>query len=129
MTFVPPSKKPQKIDLSKSKLFEGPSGPVLGKRKLKAIKKKERAATKGPQWFGMRAPELTDERKNDLEALKHRSALDTKTFYKRNAITTKPKYFQVGKIIETKADFYNSRIPKKQRKRTLAEEFMSELQT
>jgi len=100
--------------------------PLLGKRKVNAIKKKLREATKGPKWFGMTAPEMTDDRKNDLEALKLRGALDTKRFYKRNNLPMKPKYFQVGKVVENKADFYNSRLTKKQRKRTIAEELMSE---
>jgi len=100
--------------------------PLLGKRKAKAIKKKLREATKGPKWFGMTAPEMTDDRKNDLEALRLRGALDTKRFYKRNNLPTKPKYFQVGKVVENKQDFYNSRLTKKERKRTIAEELMSE---
>lgn len=98
----------------------------MGKRKLKAIKKKLRDKTKGPNWFDMTAPEITDDRKNDLEALKLRGALDTKRFYKRNAGTVVPKHFQVGKIVGNAADFYNSRVPKKQRKKNLAEEMMAE---
>ncbi|OXA37225.1 deoxynucleotidyltransferase terminal-interacting protein 2 [Folsomia candida] len=102
--------------------------PILGRRRVAAAKKKARAATKGPLWFGMKAPEMTEERKNDLAAMKLRGALDTKSFYKRNSsLATHPKHFQIGKIVETKADFYNSRLTKKQRKATIAEEFMAEL--
>jgi hypothetical protein len=119
------------IDLSTSKLslLDNPNSdptPLIGKRKMKAIRKKQRESTKGPKWFGMTAPEVTDERKNDLEALKLRGALDTKSFYKRNTALITPKYFQVGKIVETKANFYNSRLTKKQRKRNIAEEFLAE---
>jgi hypothetical protein len=98
----------------------------VGKRKLKRMRKEERDKTKGSAWFNMGAPEMTDERKNDLEALRLRGALDTKRFYKRNNITTRPKYFQVGRIVESPADFYHSRTPKKQRKNTLAEEMVAE---
>jgi hypothetical protein len=127
------SKAPLKIDLSTSKLatLDEPGGfnptPRMGRRKIKAIKKKARESTKGPKWFDMAAPEVTDQRKNDLEALKLRGALDTKTFYKRNTVTTAPKYFHVGKVVENAQDFYNSRVPKKQRKSTIAEELMAEL--
>ncbi len=44
----------------------------------------------------MRAPELTEELKNDLKALKMRSAMDPKRFYKKNDREGPPKYFQVG---------------------------------
>jgi len=74
----------------------------------------------------MTAPEMTDERKNDLEALRLRGALDPKRFYKRNNLPIKPKYFQVGRVVENKQDFYSSRLTKKQRKATIAEELMSE---
>lgn len=56
----------------------------------------EREKTTGDGWFNMRAPELTEELKNDLKALKMRSAMDPKRFYKKNDREGLPKYFQVG---------------------------------
>lgn len=56
---------------------------------------KERQKTAGDGWFGMRAPELTDELKNDLKALKMRASMDPKRFYKKNDRDGFPKYFQV----------------------------------
>lgn len=44
----------------------------------------------------MKAPELTEELKNDLKALQMRSAMDPKRFYKKNDREGFPKYFQVG---------------------------------
>jgi hypothetical protein len=43
----------------------------------------------------MKAPELTEELKNDVEILQMRAALDPKRFYKRNEMKTIPKYFEV----------------------------------
>lgn len=36
-----------------------------------------------------------------------------------------PKHFHLGTVVESPVDFYSSRIPKKSRKRTLAEEILS----
>ncbi|RXN39334.1 deoxynucleotidyltransferase terminal-interacting 2-like protein [Labeo rohita] len=74
----------------------------------------------------MRAPELTEELKNDLKALKMRSAMDPKRFYKKNDREGLPKYFQVGTVVDNPVDFYSSRIPKKQRKRTIVEELLAD---
>ncbi|KAI4884089.1 hypothetical protein NFI96_025701, partial [Prochilodus magdalenae] len=92
----------------------------------KLKRKEERAKTTGDGWFNMKAPELTDELKNDLKALKMRSAMDPKRFYKKNDRDGFPKYFQVGKVVDNPADFYHSRIPKKQRKRTVVEELLAD---
>lgn len=55
----------------------------------------EREKTTGDGWFNMKAPELTEELRNDLKALKMRSAMDPKRFYKKNDREGFPKYFQV----------------------------------
>lgn len=57
----------------------------------------ERAKTTGDGWFGMKAPEMTSELKNDLKALKMRAAIDPKRFYKKNDREGLPKYVQVRK--------------------------------
>ncbi|XP_023234047.1 deoxynucleotidyltransferase terminal-interacting protein 2-like isoform X1 [Centruroides sculpturatus] len=96
------------------------------KRKLKRDHKKEQERTAGPGWYHMSAPEMTDEIKNDLTALQMRRTWDRKSFYKKNDMKTFPKYFQIGTIVETSADYYHSRIPKKQRKRTIVEELLAD---
>lgn len=58
----------------------------------------EREKSAGKNWFNMKAPEVTDEMKNDLEVLKMRSALDPKHFYKKNDFKSLPKYFQVSRF-------------------------------
>jgi len=121
------------VNLESSKLsLLNSSGPIepsetVGKRKLKKIKKDEREKTKGPEWFNLPAAEMNQDRKNDLDALQFRAALDTKRFYKRNSLPTRPKYFQVGRIVDNPADFFHSRVPRKQRKKTIAEEMVAEV--
>ncbi|XP_043103563.1 deoxynucleotidyltransferase terminal-interacting protein 2 isoform X2 [Puntigrus tetrazona] len=96
------------------------------KHAAKLKRKAEREKTTGDGWFNMRAPELTEELKNDLKVLKMRSALDPKRFYKKNDREGPPKYFQVGTVVDNPVDFYSSRIPKKQRKRTMVEELLAD---
>ncbi|XP_051509146.1 serine-rich adhesin for platelets-like [Myxocyprinus asiaticus] len=96
------------------------------KHAAKLKRKLEREKTAGDGWFNMKAPELTEELKNDLKALKMRSAMDPKRFYKKNDRDGFPKYFQVGTVVDSPVDFYNSRIPKKQRKRTIVEELLAD---
>ncbi|XP_062855094.1 deoxynucleotidyltransferase terminal-interacting protein 2 isoform X2 [Trichomycterus rosablanca] len=92
----------------------------------KMKRREERAKTTGEGWFNMKAPELTEELKNDLRVLKMRSAMDPKRFYKKNDREGFPKYFQVGTVVDNPVDFYHSRIPKKQRKRTMVEELLAD---
>jgi hypothetical protein len=100
--------------------------PHLGRKATKKMKKFEREKTKGDAWYGMGAPELTDESKRDLEVLQMRSALDPKRFYKKNDLKVLPKYFQVGQVVDSAADFYSDRIPNKLRKKTLVDELMAD---
>ncbi|KAK7145749.1 hypothetical protein R3I93_013472 [Phoxinus phoxinus] len=96
------------------------------KNAAKHKRKAEREKTSGDGWFNMKAPELTEELKNDLKAQQMRSAMDPKRFYKKNDREGFPKYFQVGTVVDSPVDFYNSRIPKKQRKRTIVEELLAD---
>ncbi|XP_041277250.1 deoxynucleotidyltransferase terminal-interacting protein 2 [Onychostruthus taczanowskii] len=93
---------------------------------LKKQRRAEREKTTGDGWFGMKAPEMTSELKNDLKVLKMRASLDPKHFYKKNDRDGLPKYFQVGTVVDSPIDFYHSRIPKKQRKRTIVEELLAD---
>ncbi|XP_076060004.1 U3 small nucleolar RNA-associated protein 6 homolog [Oratosquilla oratoria] len=96
----------------------------VGKKKAKKDMQKQREMTKGPGWFDMKAPELTEEVKRDLEILQMRSVLDPTRHYKNSDMKTLPKYFQMGKVEDSAVDFYSSRIPKRERKRNLADEIM-----
>ncbi|XP_045456268.1 deoxynucleotidyltransferase terminal-interacting protein 2 [Melitaea cinxia] len=95
-------------------------------KKLRAIRKKRRERTKGPEWFNMKAPEVTEELKNDLQVLKMRSALDPKHFYKKNDMEVLPKYFQVGRVMDSAVDHVNERLTRKQRKRTMVDELLAD---
>lgn len=95
-------------------------------RRIKLRRKEERSKTKGPGWFGLPAPEMTDELKHDLEVLRMRHVLDPKRFYKKNDLKDLPKYFQVGTVMDSPADFYHARVPKKDRKQTMVEELLAD---
>uniref|UniRef100_A0A3Q1F805 Deoxynucleotidyltransferase, terminal, interacting protein 2 n=1 Tax=Acanthochromis polyacanthus TaxID=80966 RepID=A0A3Q1F805_9TELE len=96
------------------------------KQKAKLKQRAEREKTTGDSWFNMKAPELTQELKGDLQVLKMRGSMDPKRFYKKNDRDGFPKYFQVGTVVDNPVDFYHSRIPKKERKRTMVEELMAD---
>jgi len=111
-----------KDDAEKTKMVD----VAKGKKALKRERKAEKEKTAGASWFNMAQPELTDEKKQDLEVLKMRKVLDGKTFYKKNDLESLPKYFQVGTIVENATDFYSDRIPKKMRKQTLVDELLQD---
>ena len=96
------------------------------RRQTKKKNREERERTTGPNWFNMPAAELTEEKKRDLLVLQMRKALDPKRFYKKNDSKEFSRYFQVGTVIDNPADFYHSRIPKKDRKRTFVEELLAD---
>uniref|UniRef100_H2YPK3 Fcf2 pre-rRNA processing C-terminal domain-containing protein n=1 Tax=Ciona savignyi TaxID=51511 RepID=H2YPK3_CIOSA len=98
----------------------------LNKRAKTKQRRLQKKLTTGGKWFNMKPPEMTEEIENDLKVLQMRSILDPKRFYKHNDRKTLPKYFQMGRIMDNAADFYSSRIPKKQRKSTLVDELMAD---
>ncbi|CAK9810304.1 Deoxynucleotidyltransferase terminal-interacting protein 2 [Anthophora plagiata] len=100
----------------------------ISKKLLQEKRRKERAKTKGKKWFNMGAPELTPEVKHDLQVLRMRSVLDPKHFYKKNDLKALPRYFQIGKIIDTPVDYYSGRLTKKERKKTIVDELMADAQ-
>jgi NADPH-dependent curcumin reductase CurA len=112
----------------KSGFDEKPIEDVLikSKRRMKKDRKAQRSQTKGADWFDMPATELTEENKMDLELLQIRNSLDPNIHYRRNDRAVLPKYFQIGKIVDNQADFYSSRMTKKERKRTMVEELMQD---
>ncbi|XP_024943984.1 deoxynucleotidyltransferase terminal-interacting protein 2 isoform X2 [Cephus cinctus] len=95
-------------------------------KRLRALRRREREKTKGKKWFNLPATEVTEEIKHDLEVIQMRSVLDPKHFYKKNDIKALPKYFQIGKVIDSPLDYYNGRLTKKERKRTIVDELMAD---
>lgn len=59
----------------------------------------------------MAAPEMTEEKKNDLMVLHMRKALDPKRFYKNNDTLSLPKYFQVIVVfVQLTISYFDSKI-------------------
>lgn len=105
-------------------LFVPPNDP----KKVNKLLRKQIKDTAGKGWFDMPAPVMTPELKKDLQLLKLRDVMDPKRHYKKGDFKSKalPKYFQVGTVVETAADFYSGRLTKKERKTTLADELLSD---
>eukprot|EP00003_Mantamonas_plastica_P022798 TRINITY_DN394_c0_g2_i1.p1 TRINITY_DN394_c0_g2~~TRINITY_DN394_c0_g2_i1.p1 ORF type:complete len:379 (-),score=120.72 TRINITY_DN394_c0_g2_i1:114-1250(-) len=82
--------------------------------------------TSGKGWFDMPATQLTPEIMQELKVLRMRGYLDPKRHYKSQDSKKIPKFFQIGTWVESKADFYSSRIPKKQRKTRLVDELLED---
>lgn len=100
----------------------------LGQREAKKRRKHERNETTGSAWFDMKAPELTDEVKRDLEIIQMRRALFRKHQYKRKATEKAPDHFHMGKVVEGTGDFYSSRLPRKERAKTIVDELIKDAQ-
>nr|CAH0112632.1 unnamed protein product [Daphnia galeata] len=96
------------------------------KQLLKKERKKEAEKTKGGKWFNLPATEMTEEKLRDLEIIQMRSILNPKQFYKKNDLKVIPKYFQVGTVVDSHADFYHDRVPQKERKKNLVDELMAD---
>ena len=66
--------------------------------------------TAGKQWFDLPAQQLTDETRRDLKLLQLRGTFDPKRFYKSSDHKKGlPKFFQIGTVVESAADFYSGR--------------------
>lgn len=88
-------------------------------------KKKSEDTDSGANWFHMKTQEMTPELKRDLMVIKNRSALDPKRHYKKDNWEI-PKYFQMGTIIEGNAEFYSSRMKRKDRGTSLVDEILKD---
>lgn len=98
----------------------------LGKREAKKRRAVERAVTAGDDWFGMKAPEMTDEVKRDLEVMQMRRALFRDHQYKRRATDKKPEHFSLGTVIEGSGEFYSSRLNRRDRAKSLVDELIKD---
>lgn len=90
------------------------------------ISQELRESTKGKEWFGLTAPEMTDELKADLQVLQMRSALDPKHFYKKNDLKVLPKFFQVGKYEESPLDYHQEKHVKKSKSKSIVEDLLKD---
>ncbi|KAG8868207.1 hypothetical protein FRB97_002626 [Tulasnella sp. 331] len=95
-----------------------------------------RNATAGPQWFGLPAPRAADlpEMYKQVKAIRLRRAMDRKLFMRKDygekkGIKGLPKYFAVGKIMDTPTPFksHDSRNhTRREKKRTAVEELLAD---
>lgn len=86
--------------------------------------------TAGPCWFDMPRTKLTSEFKSDLNLLKLRNVLDSHRHYRsENTRGSAPEFSQLGQIIQGPTEYFSSRLPNKERKRTIVEEVLANEQS
>jgi len=98
--------------------------PLTHEYTLKKQRREENLNTTGPEWFNMKAPEMTPELKEDLKALQLKSVIDPSRFYKKSDAKKLPKFFQVGRMVENITDGKKYRLKKSEVKNRLAEEIL-----
>ncbi len=68
---------------------------------------------------------MTNQLKTDLSLIRNRNYLDPKKFYK-SADSFDGKILQVGTVIEGSAEYYSSRMTRKERRMNITEELMAD---
>ncbi|XP_050078310.1 deoxynucleotidyltransferase terminal-interacting protein 2 [Anopheles maculipalpis] len=99
---------------------------AMSDKALQKLNRLERKKTKGKNWFGLSAPEITPELENELALMKMRSILDPKQSFKRIDKRKTPKYFEIGKMIDSPLDHFNERGVKKLKSKSLVDELMAD---
>lgn len=97
--------------------------------KIKRDQSFDRTKSAGPKWFHIQSHPFTESLQQDLKVIQNRNYMDPKKFYKSSDINTSnigKKIYQVGTVVEGTGEFFSSRLTKKQRKSTLAEELMAD---
>ncbi|KAI4186444.1 MAG: hypothetical protein L6R41_003491 [Letrouitia leprolyta] len=80
----------------------------------------------GPEWFHLPRTKLTSDLKRELQLLKMRSTWDSKRHYKGdNQRSLIPEYSQIGTFMEDPAEYYSSRIRKRDRRTSFLEEVLA----
>lgn len=104
-----------------------PSTYTAAYSSFKKGKKRPVDNTAGKGWFRMTPTPMTDELKTDLAVIRNRTYLDPKRFYK--SADKHHSIVQLGTVIEGAAEYYSSRLTKKQRRANLTEEIMADPET
>ncbi|KAL1896459.1 dTDP-fucopyranose mutase [Ceratocystis pirilliformis] len=92
----------------------------------KSVSETEKKDTAGSGWFDLPETNLTPELKRDLQLLRLRNALNPKVHYKKQSWRSQvPRYSHVGEVIAGPTDFFSSRITKKERRNTFAQEVLA----
>lgn len=69
--------------------------------------------------------DLTPQIKRDMMIIKARNVLDPHRHYKKDS-SALPEFSQMGTIIEGNTEFFNSRIARKERKKTIVDEILGD---
>lgn len=88
-------------------------------------RRKQHDNTAGSGWFNMTPTPMSSQLKTDLAIIRNRNYLDPKKFYK-STDKFDGKILQVGTVIEGSAEYYSSRLVKKDRRQNLTEEIMAD---
>ena len=72
----------------------------------------------------MKRNDLTPAMKDDLNAIKLRGMIDPKRPYKKPDWKNLPQYFQIGTVMDGGEEARNQKIPKKERKSTIIDQFL-----
>jgi hypothetical protein len=89
-------------------------------------KRKEHGKGKDPSWHDFIPVKMTPELQNDIQLLRLRHALDPHRHYKRTSKNSQPDGVQVGTIIEGPAEFFSSRLHRRQRSSTLLDTLLKD---
>eukprot|EP00026_Physarum_polycephalum_P013203 Phypoly_transcript_13582.p1 GENE.Phypoly_transcript_13582~~Phypoly_transcript_13582.p1 ORF type:complete len:259 (-),score=58.09 Phypoly_transcript_13582:62-838(-) len=76
----------------------------------------------GPQWFGMKAPRMTDEVIAEVKLIKLQHVLDKKYRYNKDD-EVMPKHFELGTYVDAPDDYYN-RNTRKEKNTSMADAMM-----
>ncbi|KAI4217866.1 MAG: hypothetical protein L6R36_009239 [Xanthoria steineri] len=113
----------QTLDDNERKLASRTRRITVSGNTTKRTQTMDSRSTAGTDWFHLPRTNLTPELKRDLQLLSMRSAWDPKRHYKKDRRKPSiPEYSQIGTIIEGPTEHFSSRIVKRVRKQTFAEE-------
>ena len=118
-------KTPSSIAIQKAKGTSAARIPTSFSSSFQNKSKKQNDNTAGSGWFNMNPHAMTDSLKTDLAIIRNRNYLDPKKFYK-SSDSFEGKVLQVGTVIEGSAEFYSSRLAKRDRRQNLTEEVMAD---
>jgi len=99
--------------------------PPLNNARLKQKERKaEREKTAGRGWGDMPKAKMTEELKADLRALQLKNFIYKDRFFKAPDTKQLPKYVQIGTIVEDKWDPKDASLTKKEKKGSIAQQFL-----
>lgn len=85
--------------------------------------------TSGKQWFNLSSQPITPELKKDIYILANRSIINPNHFFKREKpsnLLKDNKFIQVGTVIEAPHEYYSSRLKRKERSHSIAQEVLND---